>query len=150
MPINQAERDRRRALLKAHIDAENRGDMDAVMRTFSADAVMHYNATPFPTGDAIAAAHAYLGFSQAPGAFKNPVNVVDRESFTDTDIVVEGRLCAVHQGEFLGFKATGRAVELPFTAIYCFGDDGKLTSERVVMNLGPLHDGFFPAPAGLV
>jgi hypothetical protein len=30
-------------------------------------------------------------------------------------------------------------VELPFVAFYRFDDNGKLTSERVVMNLGPLQ-----------
>jgi hypothetical protein len=148
--VDEAERRRRRDLLAAHLGAENRGDVTAVMETFAADAVMHYNAAAFPTPETIQAAHMYLGFSaQAQGAFREPRNIVDRESFTDTDIVVEGRLCGLHQGEFLGFQPTGRAVELPFVAIYCFAADGKLTSERVVMNLGPLNADFVPAPAGL-
>jgi len=50
------------------------------------------------------------------------------------------RLLGAHGSEFLGFQPTGRAVELPFVAFYRFDDDGKLSSERVVMNLGPLRD----------
>jgi hypothetical protein len=38
------------------------------------------------------------------------------------------------------FQPTGRDVELPFVAFYRFDDDGKRSSERVVMNLGPLRD----------
>jgi len=30
-------------------------------------------------------------------------------------------------------------VELPFVAFYRFDNNGKLTAERVVMNLGPLQ-----------
>ncbi|MDZ4868878.1 MAG: nuclear transport factor 2 family protein [Alphaproteobacteria bacterium] len=147
MPIDTAERERRRALLRAHLAAENDGDVHAVMETFAGNAVMYYNTVPFPTGEAIRAAHEYIGFARGQGAFAGARNVVERESFTDTDIIVEGRLCGVHQGEFLGFAPTGKPVELPFIAIYCFGADGKLASERVVMNLGPLHENFYPAPA---
>jgi hypothetical protein len=50
-----------------------------------------------------------------------------------------GRVCGKHRSEFLGFPPTERDVELPFVAFYCFDANGKLTSERVVMNLGPLR-----------
>ena len=61
------------------------------------------------------------------------------EHFTDTETVIEGRVCGKHSGEFLGFAPTQREVELPFVAFYRFAASGKLTSERVVMNVGPLH-----------
>jgi hypothetical protein len=93
---------------------------------------------PFDNGAAIRAAHEHIGFSRAPGAFADARNVVDRESFTDLDIVVEGRLCGTHVRAFMGFAPSGRKVELPFVAFYRFDPDGTLSSERVVMNLGPL------------
>lgn len=147
MEITDAERDRRRSLLHAHLALENAGDTDGVMATFSDSAVMTYNAVPFRSGAEIRAAHEYLGFAKSGGAFASPKNIVDRESFTDTDIVLEGRLVGVHQGEFLGFAPSDREVELPFVAFYCFGAEGLLSDERVVMNLGPLHEGFFGAPS---
>jgi hypothetical protein len=109
------------------------------MRTFSEDAVMLYNRQSFPSGEAIRLAHAYFGMSVAPGAFGGFRNIVDQEHFTDTEIVIEGRTCGKHISEFLGFPPTGRDVELPFVAFYRFEANGKLTSERVVMNLGPLR-----------
>lgn len=139
MAVDDAERARRRALLKAHLEAENAGDLDAVMATFAAGAVMHYNAIPFPSADAIRSAHQYIGFARGEGAFAEARNAVDRESFTDTDVVIEGRMCGRHDREFMGFKPSGRAVELPFVAFYQFDADGKLSCERVVMNLGPLQ-----------
>jgi hypothetical protein len=147
MEITDEERGRRRRLLHAHLALENAGDTDAVMGTFHDDAVMTFNSAPFRSGAEIRAAHEYLGFAKVGGAFASPRNIVDRESFTDTDIVLEGRLVGMHQGEFLGFAPLGREVELPFVAFYCFGADGLLSDERVVMNLGPLHEGFFGAPA---
>jgi hypothetical protein len=147
MEITEAERDRRRRLLHAHLAVENAGDTSAVMATFSDDAVMLFNAVPFRSGPDIRAAHEYFGFTDGPGAFASPQNIVDRESFTDTDIVIEGRLVGVHKDEFLGFAPSGREVELPFVSFYGFDADGKLSSERVVMNLGPLHPGYFGAPS---
>lgn len=139
VPIENAERDRRRELLRAHLDAENAGDVDAVMSTFAAGAVMVYNAMPFATPEAIRGAHEYIGFAQGAGAFDGARNIADRESFTDTDIVIEGRLCGVHARDFMGFKASDRQVELPFVAFYEFDAAGQLARERVVMNLGPLQ-----------
>ena len=77
----------------------------------------------------------------AGGAFENIVTRVDTEHFTDDEIVVEGRLSGRHVGEFQGFAPTGRDFVLPFVGFYRFDSAGKLVSERIVMNLGPLgHD----------
>ena len=72
------------------------------------------------------------------GAFEDIHNFMEREHFTDDEIIVEGRLCAKHVGEFQGIKATGRNVELPFVTFYHFDKTDKLISERIVMNLGAL------------
>lgn len=139
MPIDETERARRRALLAAHYEAENEHDLDAVLATFSDGAEMIYNGRSFTGRDALAWAHGYIGMSAAAGAFRGLRNVIDRDHFTDDEIVVEGRLCATHEGEFLGFAPSGREIELPFVAFYRFGPEGTLVSERVVMNLGPLQ-----------
>jgi ketosteroid isomerase-like protein len=149
MTVSDSERARRQALLEHHYAVENDGDLAGIMATFAPDAVMHYNGVPFETPEAIEAAHAYLGFADVAGAFERPQNHIDNVSFTDTDVVVEGRLSGSHVHDFLGFAATGRLVVLPFTAFYRYNDAGVLTSERVVMNLGPLNPAFVGAPAGL-
>jgi hypothetical protein len=138
MPIAEAERERRRKLLHAHYAVENRHDLDGIMATFSRDAEMLYNRQAFAEPDAIRLAHGYIGLSSVGGAFRDIRNVIDAEHFTDDEIVVEGRLCGRHVGEFQGHPPTGKDVELPFVAFYRFDASGKLTSERVVMNLGSL------------
>jgi len=80
-----------------------------------------------------------MGMSAAPGAFSGLRAVIDQEHFTDAETVIEGRVRGMHSAEFLGFPPTGRDVELPFVAFYRFDANGKLSSERVVMNLGPLR-----------
>ena len=139
--IDGTERERRRALVHTHMAAENRHDVDAIMQTFAGTSQMIYNRASFPSADAIRGAHTYMGFSVAPGAFADLRIVPDAEHFTAEEIVIEGRLCGKHVGEFLGFAPTNRDVELPYVAFYRFDDAGKLTSERVVMNLGALRAG---------
>ena len=139
MPIDDRERARRRGLVRAHYAAENRHDLDGIMATFSKSAEMQYNRQSFPTDETIRWAHGYIGMTAAPGAFGSLTTIIDEEHFTDTETVIEGRLCGTHSNEFLGFEPTGRDVELPFVAFYRFDEKGKLTSERVVMNLAPLH-----------
>jgi hypothetical protein len=133
------ERERRRALVRAHYAAENDHDLERIMGTFSKDGVMLYNHQSFPSDETIRWAHSYIGMSAAAGAFSGLRAIIDEEHFTDDETVIEGRVCGKHSGEFLGFSPTERDVELPFVAFYRFDAKGKLTSERVVMNLGPLR-----------
>ena len=138
MPITDSEKTRRRALLKTHYDVENDHDMNGIMATFAPDAEMLFNRIPFTNPQSIRDAHVLLGFSGTDGAFKDIHNYIDGEHFTEDEIIVEGRLCGKHVGEFQGLKATGRNVELPFVAFYHFDKTDKLISERIVMNLGAL------------
>jgi predicted ester cyclase len=137
MSSKSADPQRRRALVRAHYAVENGHDIDAIMGTFAATGEMHYNRQPFTDLESIRAAHIYMGFDTA-GAFAGLQTLAEHEHLTDDEIVIEGRLLGKHVGEFQGFAPTGRDVELPFVAFYRFDADGKLTSERVVMNLAPL------------
>jgi len=139
MLIDAREQERRRALVKEHYAAENDHDLDRIMDTFADDGVMHYNHLPFEDDEGIRGAHILIGMSASAGAFSGVRAVIDEEHYTDEETVVEGRMCGKHSNEFFGFAPTGRDVELPFVAFYRFDNNGKLTSERIVMNLGPLQ-----------
>ena len=141
MSIDGSERERRRALVHAHMRVENAHDLEGILATFSDDGVMLYNRQAFEGQDVIGGAHAYFGLSAAGGAFEGLRVVPDHEHFTAEEIVIEGRMCGRHVGEFQGFVATNRDVEMPYVAFYRFDARGKLVSERVVMNLGVLHAG---------
>ncbi len=138
MPITDSEKTRRRALLKTHYEFENSHDINGIMATFSPDAEMVYNRAPFTDPQSIRHAHGLIGFSGTDGAIEDLHMCIDGEHFTDDEIIVEGRLCGKHVGEFQGIEATGRNVELPFVCFYHFDKTDKLMSERVVMNLGVL------------
>jgi hypothetical protein len=92
---------------------------------------------PFAEPEAIRAAHVYIGFAGG-GAFADLETIIDAHHLTADEIVVEGRLCGRHVGEFQGFAPSGRAVELPYVGFYRFDADGGSVSERIVMNLGVL------------
>ncbi len=138
MPITDSEKTRRRALLKTHCDVENSHDMNGIMATFSPDGEMLYNRMPFTDPQSIRYAHGLMGYSGTGGAFEDIHHYIDDVHFTEDEIIVEGRLCGKHVGEFQGIEATGRNVELPYVAFYHFDKTDKLISERVVMNLGVL------------
>ena len=110
------------------------------METFAPEGEMVYNGIPFTDPQSIQYAHVLMGFSGTDGAIEDLHNYIDAEHFTENEIVVEGRLCGKHVGEFQGIEATGRNVELPFVAFYHFDKTDKLISERAVMNLGALVD----------
>jgi hypothetical protein len=137
MTVDGKERDRRRALLRAHLEAEGEGNLKKILATFATDTEMIYNQQVFTDHDHIRQAHAYLGFSRE-GAMVELGVVVERESFTDDEIVIEGKMVGIHRGEFQGFPGTNRRHELQFVSFYRFDTEGKLASERVVMNVGPL------------
>ena len=139
MPITDVERQRRRDLVRAHLAAETIHDLDTVMDTFAETTEMIYNRDSFADHDAIRAAHVYIGMSPIDGAISGLEVITDAESFTDEDIVIEGRVCGKHIGEFRGYEPTQRDVELPFVTFYRFDSNGKLESERVVMDLGALQ-----------
>ena len=138
MPIDAKERKRRRALVREHYAAENAHDLERIMDTFADDGVMRYNHLSFEGAERIPVSHTLSGMSASPGGFRGLRAIIDEEHYTDEETVIEGRVCGKHSNEFLGFAPTERDVELPFVAFYRFNDSGKLTSERVVMNLGPL------------
>lgn len=138
MPLDQAEKNRRSALIKQHYLAENNHDMDGVMATFSAKAEMNYNRQSFGDPESIRFAHGLIGFGMENGAIENVHNHIDAQHFTESETIIEGRMTGRHVGEFQGIPATGLDMEMPFVGFYRFDENDELTSERIVMNLGAL------------
>jgi ketosteroid isomerase-like protein len=128
------------AALEAHVAAENRHDLDALMATFAPDAVMEVNARRFDSPDAIRAAHESLGFGEG-GAVSQLRVAESRRSFTADGIVVEGTIVGRHTGEFAGRAPSGREVVMPYCVIYQFDAAGLLHSERAYLDTSALLAG---------
>jgi hypothetical protein len=138
MTINETERQRRRTLVYAHMAVENAHDVDGVMKTFAEDTEMIFNGLAVRDHKVIHHLHSQFAFSAEQSAIQGTTLVVDREHFTDDEIVIEGRLCGKHVADWGAYPASGRDVELPYVAFYRFDGDDKLSSERVVMDFGTL------------
>jgi hypothetical protein len=138
MTVNETERQRRRTLVYAHMEAENAHDVDGVLKTFADDTEMIFNGLAVRDHKMIHHLHSQFAFSPDQSAIQGSALVVDREHFTDEEIVIEGRLCGKQVADWGAYPASGRDVELPYIAFYRFDGDGKLSSERVVMDFGPL------------
>ena len=134
----------RTATVDEHIRGENRHDLDAVMATFGVEA--HYDDEPWNdhrTGrDGVRSYYGELMRAVPDLA----IDVRERHVASEA-IVVEVTIHGTHLGAWRGLPATGRRIEVPLCGIYAFGDDDKLTRERiyydraaVLAQLGLFHD----------
>ena len=140
-PLERAHRRRLRRQLLRHVREENEHDLDGIMRTLARDAEMVVNGVRFDTPQAIADAHAEFGMSEMMGGLVGTEVIIAQEYFTEDAIMTRGRLRATHVGIAAGFPGAGLDVELAYTAFYQFNRRGRLVSERITMDWGPLLAG---------
>ena len=79
MSINEAERQRRKALVYAHMTAENDHDMDGVMETFADDTEMIFNGLSVRDHKTIHHLHSQFAFTADQSAITGTRLVADRE-----------------------------------------------------------------------
>lgn len=133
------QRARWRELLEAHVGAENLHDLDVILETFADDGEMVFNGNVSSGDDQLSSAHIMFGFSGAvPGGLTRTQVIAEREHFTDDAILIEGRVVGEHVRAVGIFPPTFRRVTLPYSAFYRFDAEGKLVSERIVMDFTPL------------
>jgi steroid delta-isomerase-like uncharacterized protein len=120
----------REAVVREHMDSENRHDFDATMATFA-----HPRYEIIPTGDVFDGTDAVTEYFRATRtAFPDQRNELRKLWPTDDAVIAEFDLLGTHDGELRGIPATGRTFRVPMIAIFEFGDaehpDG-ITCERV-------------------
>lgn len=136
----QASRRRLAEAFRVHRQPEDDCDVDAIMASFSDDAVVEVNGLVFDSLPAIRAFHEQLGF--ADGGTLSGIEIEEtRISYTDDEVVLEAVLRGVHSGPFMGLPPSNNKVQLTGCAIYRFDAAGKLANERVYLDCGPLLAG---------
>jgi steroid delta-isomerase-like uncharacterized protein len=113
-------------MVRAHMEAENRLDVDATMATFA-----HPRYELVATGqiyDGDAQVRAYFAASRA--TFPDQRNELVALHHSDDAVIVEFDLLGTQGGELMGFPATGREFRCRMLALYLFEDEG-LVCERV-------------------
>jgi len=119
-------RERREAVVREHMESENRHEFDVTLRTFS-----HPRYELMATGevyDGAAEVAAYYAATRA--SFPDQRNEVHAMHYTDDAVIVEFALLGTHTGPLRGIPPTGRAFRCPMVALFPFAGE-RIICERV-------------------
>jgi steroid delta-isomerase-like uncharacterized protein len=125
-------RARREAIIRKHIDAENRFDVDATLATMKEP---RYEVIPYRVKiQGHAAVRSFLAghFAAMPAI----VTTADRFYHADDAVIVETHVEGRHEGELEGILPNGRPFVVDGIGIFYFdpGDD-KILGEKVVSDM---------------
>ena len=119
-------RERREAIVREHMESENRHEFDVTLGTFD-----HPRYEIIPTGEVFDGREAVSGYYQTTrGAFPDQRNELIVLYHADDAVIAEFWLRGTHEGEFRGFAPTGKSFECRCTAFFLFEGE-TLTCERV-------------------
>ena len=127
MTVDPDLRTRREAVVREHMESENRHEFDVTLATFA-----HPRYELIATGqvfDGEQAVREYYAASRA--AFPDQRNVVHALRHADDAVVVEFDLLGTHRGPFLGIAPTGRSFTCRMVALFVFDDGDRIVCERV-------------------
>jgi steroid delta-isomerase-like uncharacterized protein len=120
------QRERREALVREHMESENRHAFDVTLRTFS-----HPRYEIIPTGDVYDGPEEVMRyFATSREAFPDQRNELRALHHTDDGVIVEFDLLGTHRGPLRGIPPTGREFRCPVVALFLFGDE-RIVCERV-------------------
>ena len=137
----QSLRERREAVVREHMESENRRDFEATLRTF---AYPRYEL--MATGEVYDGADAVRGYYAASrSTFPDQRNVVHGMHHADDAVIVEFDLLGTHDGPLRGIPPTGREFSCRMAAIFLFRDD-LIVCERVYFDSATIlrQLGLFP------
>jgi steroid delta-isomerase-like uncharacterized protein len=121
-------RDRRAAVINAHMDSENRQAFDETLRTFA-----HPRYEIIPTGEVHDGPEAVMRyFATSRTTFPDQRNELHAMHHAEDAVIVEFDLLGTHRGALGPFPPTGRAFRVRMAAVFLFapGEDG-IVCERV-------------------
>ena len=139
--IDQARRERREAIVREHVEAENRQDIAATIATFDHP---RYEING-EESDGEGAVHDLL--QDLLTAFPDFHAHEGRVRHADDAVISEGRVTGTHKGAFAGIPPTGRRVDYPLVAIFVFEED-RLVCETVYFDTATIlrQIGVLPDP----
>jgi steroid delta-isomerase-like uncharacterized protein len=119
-------RARREAVVREHMESENRHEFDATMATFG-----HPRYEIVPTGDVYDGEEEVARyFAESRAAFPDQRNELIAMYHADDAVIIEFWLRGTHKGELRGMPPTGKSFECKVVAFFLFEED-RLVCERV-------------------
>jgi steroid delta-isomerase-like uncharacterized protein len=123
-------RDRREAVVREHMESENRHEFDVTMATFG-----HPRYEIVPTGEVFDGEEEVARyFEESRAAFPDQRNELIAMHHAEDSVVVEFNLMGTHRGSLRGLAPTGREFTCRTLAIFEFEGDG-IVCERVYFDL---------------
>src|SRR3954462_8650261 len=121
-------RETREALVREHMESENRHEFDVTMATFE-----HPRYEIVPTGEVFDGPEEVAGyFATTRAAFPDQRNELIALHHADDAVIVEFDLLGTHRGELRGIPPTGKSFRCRMVALFLFEDGGdRITCERV-------------------
>jgi steroid delta-isomerase-like uncharacterized protein len=126
MPATAAMRRKREAIVREHMDSENRHEFDVTLETFD-----------HPRYELIATGEVHDGpeevaeyFEETRRAFPDQRNELVALHHADDAVLVEAIIRGTHNGPLRSLPPTGREFELRILAMFMFEED-RLLCERV-------------------
>ena len=131
--VSPGVRQRREAAVRAHVEAENRHDVDGVIATFHHAC---YDVVPLgAVSDGAPAVHEFL--SGVMGGFADFAAHVPVLHHAEAAVIAEGRFTGTHTGTWAGLPPTGRTVDVRFCAVFDFDED-RMLCERLYFDLATM------------
>ena len=144
MTVSAERRQKREAIVREHMESENKHDFETTLGTF--DHPRYELIATDEVHDGAKAVSAY--YEETRAAFPDQRNEVIAIHHADDAVIVEFDLKGTHDGAFRGLPPTGRSFSCRMTAFFLFEGD-RLTCERVYFDsatiqrqLGIAHDPF--------
>jgi steroid delta-isomerase-like uncharacterized protein len=121
-------RERREAIVREHMESENRHEFDVTLGTFD-----------HPRYEIMATGEVYDGpeevanyFMTSRSAFPDQRNENAVFHHADDAVIVEFDLLGTHEGELRGIPPTGKSFRCRMVALFLFEDSGdRITCERI-------------------
>ena len=119
-------REQREAIVREHMESENRHEFDVTMSTFG-----HPRYEIVPTGDVYDGEEEVARyFEESRRAFPDQRNELIAMHHADDAVIVEFTLKGTHLGPLRGFEPTGREFSCRMIAVFEFEGEG-IVCERV-------------------
>jgi hypothetical protein len=124
------------AALMSHLGPEVTGDVPGITDSYATGGHLNFNGVLYDTPETLASFHRNFGFD-GRGMISDIGGDLVHIHYTFDAVIVEYAMRGT-VAVTLGGAPAGRPVTLTACGVYCFDEEGKLTSERIYLDTGNL------------